>query len=67
MKFDTTKLGIYAKTVAAFLTGILTILGVVITVSEDGITSQEWGAIVSALIGWLVSTGAVYQAKNKEV
>lgn len=66
MGFDTTKLGYYAKAVAAFLTGVLTVLAVVISVSEDGITAQEWGAVVSAIVGAIAGTGAVSQTKNKE-
>ncbi len=65
MNFDTTKLGLYAKAIAAFLTGVLTVLAVIINVADSGITPQEWGAIVSAIVGWLASTGAVYQTKNQ--
>lgn len=63
---DWSKLAVYAKAVRAFLVGLGTVIAVFVSVASDGVMSgADWGAVLSAIVGTLVGTGAVAKTTNK--
>lgn len=56
-----------AKSVAAFVGGLFTLLGVVVAVLDDNkIDGDELGILIGAVVVFAGTVGAVFGVKNKE-
>lgn len=56
------------KTVVSVITGILTVTAVIVSVSSDGYMSgNDWAAVITAIVGVLGGSAAVFSAPNKSI
>lgn len=65
---DLKKLNPIAKTVAAVLAGLGTVVALFVTLSADGVlSSEDVIALLVGIVGAISGSAAVYQVPNKSV
>ena len=60
------KLKPYTKAIVAGVVGALQVLQVYLTLSANGMTTEDWNSVIGSVILAITGTGAVYQFPNKE-